>query len=326
MNPSLLPPSPKYLFQSFPLTYVQIFFLHERAFRLGIYTMLLLGGKNLVPLVSAAIIQSLGWRWVFIIVGIIVAVMFVLTYLCVPETGWDRTPITADRLRRQASRSSIAHAKDRTKECDSSSGTDEEKKTEETPEIDIVEGVMTPLSTPRIRFAVEPVQRPPMATLVVSGSEKARRSKSESMVFGSGGRREGALTLPAAFPAALDLATTTAHGGISRSTSHHSLHRNYSSHSLRRLEKQEYAFQVPPQDIEPIPSGASQHSAASTHEDVPVDEEVGYRFRKKTYREMLKVYQDRISNEKWWKAALRPFILFAYPAIAFVPTHPPLPL
>jgi hypothetical protein len=26
---------------------------------------LLLGGKNLVPLVSAAVIQSLGWRWVF---------------------------------------------------------------------------------------------------------------------------------------------------------------------------------------------------------------------------------------------------------------------
>ena len=43
----------------------EIFFLHERAYRLGIYTLLLLGGKNLVPLVSAAIIQSLGWRWVF---------------------------------------------------------------------------------------------------------------------------------------------------------------------------------------------------------------------------------------------------------------------
>ena len=46
-------------------TIAEIFFLHERAYRLGIYTLLLLGGKNLVPLVSAAIIQSLGWRWVF---------------------------------------------------------------------------------------------------------------------------------------------------------------------------------------------------------------------------------------------------------------------
>ena len=43
----------------------EIFFLHERAFRLGIYTLLLLSGKNLVPLVSAAVIESLSWRWVF---------------------------------------------------------------------------------------------------------------------------------------------------------------------------------------------------------------------------------------------------------------------
>lgn len=43
----------------------EIFFLHERAYRLGIYTLLLLGGKNIGPLISAAIVQSLGWRWVF---------------------------------------------------------------------------------------------------------------------------------------------------------------------------------------------------------------------------------------------------------------------
>ena len=46
-------------------TIAEIFFLHERAFRVGIYTLLLLGGKNLIPLVSAAIIEALEWRWVF---------------------------------------------------------------------------------------------------------------------------------------------------------------------------------------------------------------------------------------------------------------------
>lgn len=46
-------------------TIAEIFYLHERAYRLGIYTLLLLGGKNLIPLVSAAIIQSLSWPWVF---------------------------------------------------------------------------------------------------------------------------------------------------------------------------------------------------------------------------------------------------------------------
>lgn len=46
-------------------TIAEIFYLHERAYRLGIYTLLLLSGKNLVPLASAAIVQGLSWRWVF---------------------------------------------------------------------------------------------------------------------------------------------------------------------------------------------------------------------------------------------------------------------
>ncbi|KAI9674038.1 MAG: hypothetical protein M1829_003881 [Trizodia sp. TS-e1964] len=71
-------------------TIAEIFFLHERAYRVGIYTLLLLGGKNLVPLVSAAIIQTLGWRWVFWIVSMIVGLCFLLLFLLVPETFWDR--------------------------------------------------------------------------------------------------------------------------------------------------------------------------------------------------------------------------------------------
>jgi MFS family permease len=74
-------------------TVAEIYFLHEKAYRLGIYTLLLLGGKNLVPLVSAAIIQSLGWRWVFWMVAIIVGFGFTLLFFFVPETFWDRTPL-----------------------------------------------------------------------------------------------------------------------------------------------------------------------------------------------------------------------------------------
>ncbi|PNS17928.1 hypothetical protein CAC42_3887 [Sphaceloma murrayae] len=70
----------------------EIYFLHEKAYRLGIYTLLLLGGKNLVPLVSAAVIQSLGWRWVFWIVAIVVGFCLALLFFFVPETFWDRTP------------------------------------------------------------------------------------------------------------------------------------------------------------------------------------------------------------------------------------------
>ncbi|CAG8371570.1 unnamed protein product [Penicillium salamii] len=73
-------------------TIAEIYFLHERAYRVGIYTLLLLGGKNLIPLVSAAIIESLSWRWVFWIVAIIVGACLVLLFFFVPETFWDRTP------------------------------------------------------------------------------------------------------------------------------------------------------------------------------------------------------------------------------------------
>ncbi|KAF1983816.1 hypothetical protein K402DRAFT_406541 [Aulographum hederae CBS 113979] len=84
-------------------TIAEIFFLHERAYRLGIYTLLLLGGKNLIPLVSAAIIQSLEWRWVFWIVAIVVGFCSILLFLFVPETFWDRTPRPRKMLRKAES-------------------------------------------------------------------------------------------------------------------------------------------------------------------------------------------------------------------------------
>ncbi|KAF2426514.1 hypothetical protein EJ08DRAFT_663264 [Tothia fuscella] len=74
-------------------TIAEIFFLHERAYRIGIYTLLLLGGKNLVPLVSAVIINTLGWRWVFWVLAMAVGLGFALLFLFVGESFWDRTPV-----------------------------------------------------------------------------------------------------------------------------------------------------------------------------------------------------------------------------------------
>lgn len=84
-------------------TIAEIFFLHERAFRIGVYTLLLLGGKNLVPLVSAVIIQGLSWRWVFWIVAIIVGFGGLMLFVFVPETFWDRTPRPKALTRRSTS-------------------------------------------------------------------------------------------------------------------------------------------------------------------------------------------------------------------------------
>lgn len=88
-------------------TIAEIFFLHERAFRIGIYTLLLLGGKNLVPLVSAAVIQRLGWRWVFWIVAFTVALCGILLFFFVPETFWDRAPIPKTARKSSGRRLSI---------------------------------------------------------------------------------------------------------------------------------------------------------------------------------------------------------------------------
>ncbi|KAG6005719.1 hypothetical protein E4U21_007735 [Claviceps maximensis] len=93
-------------------TIAEIYFLHERAYRIGVYTLLLLGGKNLIPLVSAAIIGRFGWRWVFYIVAMVAGLGFVLLFLFVPETFWDRTPTRKSSsrpgfLRRLSSRKSV---------------------------------------------------------------------------------------------------------------------------------------------------------------------------------------------------------------------------
>ena len=85
----------------------EIYFLHEKAYRLGIYTLLLLGGKNLVPLVSATVIQKMGWRWVFWIVAIVVGFCSLLLFLFVPETFWDRAPVPHRRRNRTMSNMNI---------------------------------------------------------------------------------------------------------------------------------------------------------------------------------------------------------------------------
>jgi len=268
--------------------------------------MLLIGGKNLVPLVSAAVIQSLGWRWVFIIVGIIVALMFVLTYLFVPETAWDRTPLTADRLRRRESKTDLSRTRVHSKESSSSTSSDEKKSEERDHEGNRLE---SPIPS-RVRFAPG-TDRPVTSTIhQLPRPDTVRRAKSESV-------------LPSSVSPRMDISPirpTASNGNpaLPGSTSQHSLPRVRSNRSLRRLEKQEYAFHIPPHDIEPIPPPESPPNLVLHDQNMHEQEAVEYRFRKKTYREMLAIYQGRISEEKWWKSALRPFILYAYPAITFV--------
>lgn len=78
-------------------TIAEIYFAHERAYRVGFYTLLLLGGKNLLPLFSALIFQDLDRHWLFWINSIIIGADLILVYICIPETFWDRAPVPNKR-------------------------------------------------------------------------------------------------------------------------------------------------------------------------------------------------------------------------------------
>lgn len=78
-------------------TIAEIYFQHERAYRIGIYTLLLLGGKNLVPMFSAFIFQNLNRHWLYWICTIIAGINLILTIFFVPETYWNRAAVPPDK-------------------------------------------------------------------------------------------------------------------------------------------------------------------------------------------------------------------------------------
>lgn len=75
----------------------ELYFQHERAYRTGLYTLLLLGGKNVVPLLSSLIFEHLNRHWLYWILAIFLGVNLVLTFFFVPETFWDRSPTPSKR-------------------------------------------------------------------------------------------------------------------------------------------------------------------------------------------------------------------------------------
>ena len=77
-----------------------------------------------------------------------------------------------------------------------------------------------------------------------------------------------------------------------------------SSLSSLRHERQSYLFEIAARDVEPA--------------DDTVDTSINaVRFRRKSYRQQLVIFPGRYLKEAWWKIALRPFVLYTYPAILF---------
>ncbi|KAJ5118911.1 hypothetical protein N7526_010548, partial [Penicillium atrosanguineum] len=259
-------------------TIAEIYFLHERAYRVGVYTLLLLGGKNLVPLVSAAVISSLGWRWVFWIVAIIVGCFFFLLFFLVPETFWDRTP--RPRTRRSHKRPG-AHR------------------------------TMSDLVSHGFHRGRQPhLQLPDEATESKEGSPRpTRRNRNVHVGFVEDEADNEKQHLDAGEN--IDTPQTpTAHDGIS------------TEHVAPTLERNDGLLHPSPAVITP----ANPRDMESARSDVyrappgPVTGSMHYTNRlrerpKIPYTQQLKVWNGRIAHDSWFKIAIRPFILFAYPSV-----------
>ncbi|CCX15514.1 major facilitator superfamily domain-containing protein [Pyronema domesticum] len=257
-------------------TIAEIFFLHERAYRIGIYTLLLLGGKNLVPLVSAVIIQAKGWRWVFWIVAIIVGFNLGLLYFFVPETFWDRTPrpktssARPSFIRRVSS--SLFHSHNHSKRT----STDRPRGDRSTHSIDITRQGRLPEIDNIEHEPTEPHVRNPHerhATFAEPTAEdKAHKHDNDEKE-----RVEGD-----------DVKEVPNMREVYRSDE-----RKTSRESLDRYVRNEVL-----KAADPVAPGREDQAPA------PIP-----------FKDTLKLYNGKQQKVNWFKAAFRPFVLFAYPAI-----------
>lgn len=278
-------------------TIAEIFFLHERAYRLGIYTLLLLGGKNLSPLASAAIIQRLDWRWVFYILACVVAFAGLLLFLFVPETFWDRSPSRGHEHQPSALAAAL-------KKYSSSHGLfrDPERgapkrgptNSEEKPDHSVP-------AHPGLSGA--PLARRRQAH---SGGKEAEEKDGVMNLHEPTGTAEGPIEVVSAIDApAL---------GSSNCLSH--------AHSPTPS-----TTGIPADPLTPHLDRAASLNTATPKADAraqPNGEDAAFlppytqHWREapaKTFLRTLKPWDGRFRNDNWLKVALRPFILYAYPSI-----------
>ena len=77
-------------------TICDLYFMHERGFYMGIFTLFLTNGPHVAPLMGGFIAQYIGWEWCFRIPGFIQLGTFVMTLFCLPETLYSRTTSSID--------------------------------------------------------------------------------------------------------------------------------------------------------------------------------------------------------------------------------------
>ncbi|KAF3768478.1 MFS general substrate transporter [Cryphonectria parasitica EP155] len=275
-------------------TIAEIYFLHERAFRIGVYTLLLLGGKNLTPLVSAAIIQSLSWRWVFWIVAFIVAFCGCLLFIFVPETFWDRKPIPRPRaptrpgvLSRLSSKWSH-HAHARAHAAESNGAETPLEKTHENAHF------VTDSGSELLKTEEHATREDHHVTFDPNTTETIKEQQQQTTD----------ISAPEQAPAqdeneATNEKNLAAPGDSSPTTPQPA--------DVQQLEAR-------PQKNPTVPSPlllAPPHDAAArnTYSGHWREREA------KSFVQQLRPWHGRLNRDKWLKVAVRPFILYTYPAV-----------
>ncbi|KAK4940941.1 hypothetical protein LTR66_014860, partial [Elasticomyces elasticus] len=300
-------------------TIAEIFFLHERAFRVGVYTLLLLGGKNLVSLVSAVIIQDMDWRWVFYIVAIIVAFGGFMLFLFAPETFWDRAPRPRAVRRKSTSRprhSIFKHSPGPILQDDKASP---RSSTSRSRSRDVTIGRVSSIGTGQTRI------RAPIANVDGAG-------RRPDLNLGALPTPQGPLPIrPHAHFAEDDPAVPHLHNLNSPYYVELEKNTDYMDFVRSQGGSQRHTTQpIPPQAVtgdEEKHDLSSVSEANATHGEVTSPQQISRattgisyttdlrRQPPKPYLSTLKPWNGRLNKSTWWKAAVRPFILYAYPGV-----------
>ncbi|RYP49950.1 hypothetical protein DL769_011017 [Monosporascus sp. CRB-8-3] len=329
-------------------TIAEIFFLHERAYRIGVYTLLLLGGKNLVPLVSAVIIEGLSWRWVFWIVAMIVVFCGALLFFFVPETFWDRTPVPRSRrqpkrpgifTRRSASRQSVPRLAHAAKEPTPADTTRVSHPTDEKSAQDFEEGAAQSPASPIRHKSVHVGFAPD----VRSDSDAEAGRTGDSLLLLKTGLNGGEKTIPAQSPEDETNQSAEARPPSVQSGSRADRHVAPSNPVSRRgsmtLEKpsaqpsemhnsdlgqtlrdhsRDPEAGLPRHAHDMLSDTESEKMSTSNMAGTTKGQLYTHALRQappKSFSQQLKIYHGRLSQDKWWKVAVRPLILYSYPAV-----------
>ena len=73
-------------------TVCDLFFQHERGLYMGVFTVALINGGHIAPVIGGFIEKNLKWQWCFFVPSILGGCLLAIIIFCLPETLYPRSP------------------------------------------------------------------------------------------------------------------------------------------------------------------------------------------------------------------------------------------